>query len=50
MRHAEDIIIRPIMTEKSYSNIPNGKYTFEVAVNSTRVIRSKSIKSKYIKI
>lgn len=37
MRHAEDIIIKPIMTEKSYSNIPNGKYTFEVAVNSTKV-------------
>ena len=44
MRHAEDIIIRPIMTEKSYSNIPNGKYTLEVAVNSTKVEIKNAIK------
>ena len=37
MRHAEDIIIRPIMTEKSYENMANGKYTFEVAINATKV-------------
>jgi len=33
MRHAEDVIIKPIMTEKSYSEIANGKYTFEVSLN-----------------
>ena len=37
MRHAEDVIIRPIMTEKSYTNIANGKYTFEVALNASKV-------------
>ncbi len=37
MRHAEDVIIKPIMTEKSYANIANGKYTFEVNLNSTKV-------------
>ncbi len=37
MRNAEDIIIRPIMTEKTYTNIASGKYTFEVAVNSTKI-------------
>ena len=37
MKHAEDIIIRPIMTEKSYENIAIGKYTFEVAINATKV-------------
>ena len=37
MLHAEDVIIRPIMTEKSYANIAVGKYTFEVAMNSTKV-------------
>ena len=37
MRHAEDVIIKPIMTEKSYSEIANGKYTFEVALNSSKV-------------
>ena len=37
MKHAEDVIIKPIMTEKSYSEIANGKYTFEVALNSSKV-------------
>lgn len=37
MKYAEDIIIRPIMTEKTYSNIADGKYTFEVALNATKV-------------
>ncbi len=37
MKHAADVIIRPIMTEKTYSQIVNGKYTFEVAINSTKV-------------
>ena len=37
MRHAEDVIIKPIMTEKSYSEIANGKYTFEVQKDATKV-------------
>ena len=37
MRHAEDVIIKPIMTEKSYASIAEGKYTFEVAINSTKL-------------
>lgn len=37
MKHAEDVIIRPIMTEKSYANIANGKYTFEVAITASKV-------------
>ena len=37
MKHAADVIIRPIMTEKSYAAIADGKYTFEVAINATKV-------------
>ncbi len=37
MKHAEDVIIKPIMTEKSYSSVADGKYTFEVNINSTKV-------------
>lgn len=37
MKQAEDIIVRPIITEKSYSNMAQGKYTFEVAVTATKV-------------
>ncbi|MNP01783.1 50S ribosomal protein L23 [compost metagenome] len=37
MKQAEDIIVRPIITEKSYANMAQGKYTFEVAINATKV-------------
>ena len=37
MRYAQDIIIKPIVTEKSYDNIAQGKYTFEVALDATKV-------------
>lgn len=34
---AHDIIIRPIVTEKSNIVVAEGKYTFEVALNATKV-------------
>lgn len=37
MKYAEDIIIRPIITEKSYGNMENGKYTFEVKIDATKI-------------
>lgn len=37
MKYAEDVIIRPIMTEKTYENIAAGKYTFEVAIDATKL-------------
>lgn len=37
MKHVEDVIIKPIMTEKSYENIAMGKYTFEVAITATKI-------------
>ncbi len=33
----EDIILRPIITEKSSSDIQEGKYTFEVAKNANKI-------------
>lgn len=33
----EDIILEPIVTEKSSSEMQNGKYTFKVAKNATKV-------------
>ena len=33
----EDIIVRPIITEKSNMEIASGKYTFEVNRNATKV-------------
>ena len=34
---SEDIILKPIITEKSSSNVANGKYTFKVAKKATKV-------------
>jgi large subunit ribosomal protein L23 len=36
MRSAEDIILKPFITEKSNIEISGGKYTFIVAVNATK--------------
>lgn len=47
MKHAEDIIIKPIMTEKSYAGIAEGKYTFEVAVNATKVDIKKAVEELF---
>ena len=33
---AHEIIIRPIVTERSYSNMEENKYTFEVARNANK--------------
>ncbi len=33
---AEDIIIKPIITEKSNGGVEEGKYTFKVAKNATK--------------
>ena len=34
---AEDIILAPVITEKSSADIQEGKYTFKVAKNATKV-------------
>ena len=34
MKSAYDIILRPVLTEKTYDSIGDKKYTFEVAVNA----------------
>ena len=37
MKFAEDIIVKPIITEKSYQAMADGKYTFEVALDATKL-------------
>ena len=39
---AQDIVIRPIITEKSMAGIGMKKYTFEVAKSATKVDMQKS--------
>ena len=40
---AHDIIIKPILTEKSYKNIANKVYTFKVAKDANKVEIRKAI-------
>ena len=37
MKSCYDIIIRPVLTEKSYDGMADKKYAFEVAIDATKV-------------
>ena len=36
MKNAYDIIIKPVLTEKSYAEMANRKYTFQVAIGANK--------------
>ena len=40
---AHDVIVRPILSEKSYADIANKKYTFEVAKSANKTQVKKAI-------
>lgn len=40
---AQDIIIRPIITEKSMTGVPDKKYTFRVATDANKVEIAKAV-------
>ena len=42
MKHY-DIIRKPVLSEKSYSEIANKKYVFEVAVNANKIEIKKAV-------
>jgi large subunit ribosomal protein L23 len=43
MKSPYDIIIRPVLTEKSYDGMSEKKYTFEVAVYSNKIEIKKAV-------
>jgi large subunit ribosomal protein L23 len=43
MAEARDIIIRPIVTEKSYAMIEHNRYTFEVAKTASKIEIGKAV-------
>jgi len=43
MKYAHDIIRRPVLTERSYDNMSERLYTFEVAVSANKVEIKKAI-------
>ena len=37
MKNPHDIIVRPVLTEKSYDQLENNKYTFQVAKEANKI-------------
>ena len=44
---AQEIILEPIMTEKSYAGIPNKVYTFKVALSANKVEIKKAVEELF---
>ena len=44
---AQDVIVRPVLTEKSYADIANKKYTFEVAKNANKTQIKQAVESLF---
>lgn len=44
---AQEIILEPIMTEKSYAGIPNKVYTFKVANSANKVEIKKAVEELF---
>ena len=47
MKFAQDIILKPIITEKSMDGIANKRYTFEVASNATKPEIAKAVEELF---
>ena len=44
---AHDIIIRPVVTEKTMTGMPSKKYTFEVAKNANKIEIAKAVEEVF---
>lgn len=44
---AQDVIIRPIITEKSMAGIADKKYTFEVAKSATKIDIARAVEELF---
>ena len=45
MKTAQDIILKPVITENSMDGIANKKYTFKVATDATKVEIAQTVES-----
>ena len=49
MRHYSDIIIAPVITEKSMAERQNGVYTFKVAKDATKTEIKNAVEEAFTK-
>ncbi|MHB8510041.1 MAG: 50S ribosomal protein L23 [Candidatus Dormibacteria bacterium] len=47
MRHASEVLLKPLISEKSYMAMQEGKYTFDVHPSANKVEIRKAIESHY---
>lgn len=47
MKAAQDIILKPVITEKSMTGIPGKKYTFKVASDATKVDIARAVEELF---
>lgn len=47
MRTAQDIILKPIITEDSMERLQNGKYTFKVAKDANKIEIAKAVEELF---
>ena len=47
MQSAYDVIIRPVVSERSYDLMEQGKYTFEVAKSATKVDIARAVEELF---
>jgi large subunit ribosomal protein L23 len=47
MSHHHDIIIRPVLTERSYDNMAKKKYTFIVANNANKIQIKQAVEQAF---
>ena len=47
MKFAQDIVIRPIITEKSMMGFAEGKYTFEVAKSANKIEIAEAVEALF---
>ena len=47
MKAPQDIILRPVITERSMAGIKNRKYTFQVAVDANKIEIGKAVEALF---
>ena len=47
MKDPHDIILRPVLTEKSYDGIADKRYVFEVALNANKIEIKKALEKVF---
>ena len=47
MKAPQDIILKPVITERSLDRLPSGKYTFKVAKDANKVEIAKAVEQLF---